>query len=206
MSDYFLDMDINLVRQYITSDLSSLTYIKQMLEYRNLRVEQAYYAKLAYLYDHHKFDRNVPKEVKNAGEWDRSYWNERIIALDKGRRDKHNRALSSFYNFLQIGKVNNLDYIYVGDILSPQEAFKYERAELRSQMTDSMLQLIKSVEDNVQIGNEANEQLKQIRMDMNSFNRSFSVRKSLTEDESKEKDGGIEFDFKNFWDENNTNL
>lgn len=206
MSNYFTDMDISLIKQYVNASPSSLEHIMAMLEYRDLRTEQAYYAMLAYIYDHNKFGRNVPKEVKNAGEWDRSYWKERIIALDNNRRSKHNRALASFYDFVQIGRVNNLDYIYVGDILLPKEAFRYERPEVRTQMTNAMLELLKSIEDSVQVGIEQNEQLKRIKTDMNSFNRSYKVSKSLTDDESEKKDGGIEFELKSIIDVNNTNL
>ena len=147
MSNYFTDMDISLIKQYVNASPSSLEHIMAMLEYRDLRTEQAYYAMLAYIYDHNKFGRNVPKE-----------------------------------------------------------AFRYERPEVRTQMTNAMLELLKSIEDSVQVGIEQNEQLKRIKTDMNSFNRSYKVSKSLTDDESEKKDGGIEFELKSIIDVNNTNL
>lgn len=206
MKRCFIDMDIDVIRTYIAADPSTLEYIKSMLEYRDLRTEQAYYSKLAYLYDYKKFDRGIPKEVSEAGEFDRSYWKERIIALDKARRRTHNQALGAFDAFIRIGEKHHLDYIYIGDRLTAKEASAYERPEVRTQITDAMLQLLNSIEENVTPLN-SDDKLHDVKRNMNQFNRSYSVSESLSSDESKEEDGGIVFDLKNIIDfKNNENL
>ena len=44
-------MEINDIKEYLRRDPNLLSAIKAIMDYRNLRTEQAYYAKLAYEYD-----------------------------------------------------------------------------------------------------------------------------------------------------------
>ena len=44
-------MEINDIMAYIQRSPQTLEQIKEIMDYRNLRIKQAYYAKLAYQYD-----------------------------------------------------------------------------------------------------------------------------------------------------------
>ena len=192
------DVDIDTIKQYLQADPSLLTDIYNMMKYRELRTEQVYYAHLAYEYDHVDIMRQS-KIVRNAGNFDRSGWAEKSIKLDKNRRATHNKALISFNSILRTGKICKLPEIYNGKTLTNEEIVGYLRAERREEITDSMFELLNIIEDGV-IENEISRQnsdLKKIKSDMKNFNKMNNVSKSIMKDESTERDGGIEFDFSN---------
>ena len=108
-------------------------------------------------------------------------------------------ALISFNSILRTGKMCNLPEIYIGKTLTNEEIEKYLRAERREEITDSMFELLNIIEEGV-IENEISKQnsdLKKIQSEMKAFNKINNVSKSIMKDESTERDGGVEFEFKN---------
>lgn len=197
MAEIFFNCDIDILKEYLTANPDLLNDLNRILKYRNLRSEQAYYALLAKEYDTNIMSKN--KIVKNAGEMDRSYWGYLIETLDKQRRDRHNEALTSFNNFLETGYKYGLDYIYIGPTLTDKEITGYLYSERRAYITDAMFKLLAVLEDAAiekTAPSYTTESLHSVQKDMNRFNRDYNIKQSLLSDESKEENGGIEFDFK----------
>ena len=200
----FLDTDINLIKKYVYADSNSLSYLKKMLDYRNLRTEQAYYAELAYRYDNYEFGQKQPKEVIDAGEFQRDMWRDKLISLDKKRRGKHNEAIAAFKSFLEIGEKNNLDYIYVGPMLSPEQAEKYMNAEYRAVITDAIFKILHSIEEasikKIKENDKTAENYENLKGAIDTFDKEYGVKKSILFDEDKNSKGGIEFYNMSFFD------
>lgn len=194
-------MDIKLIQEYVKKDISVMDKIKKIMDYRNLRTEQAYYAKLSYEYDFGNW-ANQCKEVRNAGDFDRSYWGDRLQSLDRDRRNKHNSALIGFYEMQEIGRKFGLELLYNGEKLLPKDIVQYNYSERREEITDAMFELLHCIEESIieinkdEIESE-NKLLVNLKHDINSFNKNYNVKKSILHDESNEKDGGIEFDLSN---------
>lgn len=202
-------MNIDLIQQYIKADPNILSDILKILDYRNLRTKQAYYAKLAYQYDHESI-ANMCKEVRNAGAMDRDYWEYVSKSLDKKRRDAHNDALIGFNNIISVGEKNGFEPLYTGPKLSNDEIIKYFKSERREPITNSMFEMMLIIEDNevnLENDNESfHDRIQNVRTEIRKFNREYSVTKSILKDESKEKDGGIEFDLNALFGSNNVNI
>lgn len=198
-------MDINLIKSYMEASPYILEDILNIMKYRNLRTEQSYYARLAYEYDHVPIHQQC-KEVKNAGSLARGYWSTKSQRLDQDRRNVHNKALISFNSIMRVGEQNNLESLFDGKKLTNEEIVRHERAERREELTDTMFEMLYTIENSVisQEGTKANEYIGEIKSDMRIFNKNYSVAKSMTKDESKEKDGGIEFDLSTLFDNNIT--
>lgn len=197
------DADISTIKQYLQVDPRLLTDIYNMMKYRELRTEQVYYAHLAYEYDHVDIIKQC-KLVRNAGNMDRMTWARKSENLDKNRRSTHNKALISFNSILKTGEMYNLPELYKGKKLTNEEIVGYLRAERREEITDSMFEFLNIIEDGV-IENELSKEnngIKEIQNEMKSFNRTYSVSKQILKDESKEQDGGIEFDLSNVFNNN----
>lgn len=197
------DVDIDTIKQYLQADSSLLTDIYNMMKYRELRTEQVYYAHLAYEYDHVDIMKQC-KLVRNAGNMDRMTWARKSENLDKTRRNTHNKALISFNSILRTGEICNLPELYEGKKLTNEEIVGYLKAERREEITDSMFEFLNIIEDGA-IENELskeNNDIKGIQNEMKSFNRTYSVSKPILKDESKERDGGIEFDLSNIISKN----
>lgn len=197
------DVDISTIKQYLQVDPRLLTDIYNMMKYRELRTEQVYYAHLAYEYDHVDIIKQC-KLVRNAGNMDRMTWARKSENLDKNRRSTHNKALISFNSILRTGEMYNLPELYKGKKLTNEEIVGYLRAERREEITDSMFEFLNIIEDGV-IENELSKEnngIKEIQNEMKSFNRTYSVSKQILKDESRERDGGIEFDLSNVFNNN----
>lgn len=206
-------MEINDIMVYIQKTPQTLEYIKRIMDYRNLRIKQAYYAKLSYQYDH-QFQlksSEVCKIVRNAGEFDRSFWKEASISLDKQRRATHNRALSGFSNMVNRGRIYGLPSIYKGRVLEEKEITGYTGLDVRAKMTDSMLELMSVLENSVINMESTKENIKysdisQVAEQMKKFNRDYNVKKAIEHDEDITQDGGIEFDLSTAFEEIFKNL
>ncbi len=194
-------MDINLIKTYMETSPYILEDILNIMKYRNLRTEQSYYARLAYEYDHVPISQQC-KEVRNAGLLARGFWNTKSQRLDQERRNIHNKALISFNSIMRVGEQNNLESLFNGKKLTNEEIVRYERAERREELTDTMFEMLYTIENSVisQEGTKANEYIGEIKSGMRTFNKSYNVAKSMTKDESREKDGGIEFDLSTLFD------
>ena len=77
------------IRLYLEKNPSLLGDIKRMMDYRNLRTEQVFYAKLLYEYRNYDNLFRVSKMVEQAREWDKGLWEDKNIQLDKNRRQYH---------------------------------------------------------------------------------------------------------------------
>lgn len=192
------DISLDLIRQYLEKDPSLLSNFLNILEYRNLRTEQVYYAKLAYQYDHLDIPKQC-KEVRNAREMERSFWSYQSETLDKRRRETHNTALASFDGIVRTGRQSGLKPIYDGKTLTSIELRQHVEPILREQMTNAMFRMLYAIEDQI-ITKETNEQIIEVKRRMKEFNKTYKVSKSILEDESEKIDGGIEFDFITLFD------
>lgn len=201
-------MEIKDIMTYVQRSPQTLEQIKRIMDYRNLRIKQAYYAKLSYQYDH-QFQlksSEVCKLVRNAGEFDRSFWKDASISLDKQRRATHNRALSGFSSMVNKGRIYGLPQIYKGRVLDEKEIAEYSGLDIRAQMTDGMFELINVLENNViniNLNQEKSENngISQVFVEMKSFNKEYRVKKSMEHDEDRSEDGGIEFDLSTIFDD-----
>lgn len=199
-------MEISLIKKHMEASPYILGDILNIMKYRNLRTEQAYYARLAYEYDHVDFTKQC-KEVRNAREFARGYWKTKSEQLDRDRRETHNKALISYNSILNVGKENGLPQLFSGKTLTNEEIVRYERAERREEITDSMFEMLYTIEEAAieQENSKVEEDIKNIKGEMRTFNKSYGVSKSILKDESRENDGGIEFDFSSLFEEDSNN-
>lgn len=190
-------MTIDEIRMYLEKSPSLLSDIKRIMDYRDLRTQQVYYAKLLseYRMQDHSWVR-VCKTVEYAGEWEKIKWEDKVSQLDKNRRPTHNRALSSFARIVEVGKYNGLPEIYNGKVLSIDEIYKHEGLMERQDMTDAMFDMLFTIENSVfsQEQEQEDKQLQNLQGDMMRFNNQHHIQKSMTKDESTDRDGGVEFD------------
>lgn len=190
-------MTIDDIRAYLEASPRLLEEIKKIMDYRNLRTEQVYYAKLLneYRMMDYSWNERVSKTVRNAGEFEASWWREKTIDLDKARRGKHNGALMGFRDIVNTGKAAGLPSLYDGRMLSLAEICKHDDPVTRAAITDAMFDMLRTIEDAViQREPEQNEEIKQVQRDMMKFNREYHVKKSMINDEDRRIDGGVEFD------------
>lgn len=190
-----IQMTIDEIRMYLEKSPSLLSDIKRIMDYRDLRTQQVYYAKLLseYRMQDHSWVK-VCKTVEYAGEWEKGRWQDKVIQLDKDRRPTHNRALSSFARIVEVGKFNGLPEIYKGKVLSMDEIYRHEGLMERQDMTDAMFDMLFTIENAVLSQEQENKQIQNVQTDMMKFNYQYHVQNSMTRDESTDKDGGVIFD------------
>ena len=199
-------MNIKNIKEYLRRNPNLLSAIKDIMDYRNLRTEQAYYAKLAYEYDHQFKLSKVSKIVRNAGEFDRSFWKDRLIELDKRRRATHNKSLTGFSRLIKTGRLYGYPKIYSGKILEADQIENYQELETRAQMTDAMFDMLYTIEnaifeqEAIKDGTQEAKTVKEMQEEMQKFNREYDVITSMRKDEDKHEEGGIEFDLKTIYD------
>lgn len=192
-------MDIEVIRSYLKKSPSLLEDIKNIMDYRNLRTEQVYYAKLLYEYRYQYSMTRVCKTVEHAREFEKSCWEMKTVDLDKARRGKHNKALISFARIVNSGKKFCLPEIYQGKLLDDEEIYRHDGNLLvREQMTDAMLDMLFTIENAVCMGEQRekkeHDEIRGLQRDILRFNDQYHVSKSMRKDESDLKDGGIVFD------------
>lgn len=190
-------MTIDDIRTYLEKSPRLLSEIKRVMDYRNLRTEQVYYTKLLneYRLMEYSWNTRVSKIVREAGEFQASWWREKTIDLDKARRGKHNGALMAFADIINTGKACGLPELYSGKVLSLREICNHEDSVTREEMTDAMFDMLRTIEDAViQQEPEQNEAIKGVQKEMTQFNRAYHVKQSMIKDEDRNIDGGVEFD------------
>jgi len=190
-------MTIDDIRAYLETSPRLLAEIKKVMDYRNLRTEQAYYSKLLneYRISQYSWVDKVSKTVRDAGEFEVSWWKEKTIDLDKARRGKHNAALMAFRDIVNTGKTSGLPDLYDGKMLSLAEICNHQDPVTRAAVTDAMFDMLTEIEKAViQREPERNEGIKEVQRDMMRFNREYHVKQSMVKDEDRRIDGGVEFD------------
>ena len=149
--------------------------ILNILEYRKLRTEQAWYSDMA----RGDFSRSTRQELYN---------------LNNERRFKHNLALTSFLELNEFAKKYGLEPIYKGEMLTAKEIVDHNPGKLdaRQEMTDSFLKLLLDLGDySIRKCNEpdAKKELMKIQNNIAKIQRDYKVKKELEYD-----DGDILFD------------
>lgn len=193
------NLDINLINEYLITDPSLLVDLKKMIDYRDLRIEEAYYAKLSLLYDTKlsQVRREYPPVVETATFFDRSLWEYKTRELDASRTKYHNTALKAFYNWTQAyTKHSNLTPLIEGKPLTPEEADEHDNYRTRKETTDAMFELLHTIECPSDRTKKYSSNLQSIQEGMYQFNAEHGVKKPILKDESKDDDGGIVFDLK----------
>ena len=200
-------MTIDDIKLYLMKSPDLLEDIFAIMKYRDLRHAQVFYAKLLYEYRNYANLIRVSKTVESAGELDRSAWELEALRLDKERRNKHNLALLSFSNMIDLGRKNNLPELYEGEVLTRNEIFSHADpyGMTRQRMTDAMFAMLNAIERGV-IKDEM-ELLTQVQGTMEKSNDQFHIQRPMLHDESTRLDGGVVFDrdlatiFDNFFTE-----
>lgn len=187
-------MTIDDIRLYLEKSPSLLEDIKRIMDYRNLRTQQVYYARLLYEYRNYANLIRVSKTVEYAGELDKGSWEIKCRELDKNRRDRHNKALVSFARMVRIGRANGLPEIFQGELLSDDAIYKHEDTYgmSRERMTDAMFEMLFAIERGVL--QQENESIQEVQTNIGTFNETYHVKKPMLKDESTDKNGGIVFD------------
>lgn len=142
-------------------------YINSFLNYRNIRTEQAYISRAN--------DGNNSREVR-----------EMLAKLDEQRRRVHNRALSSMIGINRFAKMNGLEPIYTGRMLTEEEIQSHDplKNDVREEMTNAMLKLLIDIETySLQINEGSKEEILEFQRNMGKFNRDYGVEKPLKTDE-----------------------
>ena len=187
--------DVELLKKYIFAeaqsadcnpeDTSSYWRVKSFFEYRNIRIKQAWYAMIT------KGENNRQIAVER---------NE----LDSERRHLHNTALNSVLGFDKISKIFDLEPIYNGRKLTPEQIESHDTSSLdiRKEMTDWFFGLVNEIydyypektKDNY---NKENKFIESLKSDVYKFDREYGVQDPIRED-----DGDVIFsrkDEKGIW-------
>lgn len=161
-------IDIN-ASNYKPSAEVTIRRIMNLLAYREVRVKQAYVSKMNV--------GNNSRDIRAI-----------LAGLDKDRREKHNLALSSLKGLVEFAKKNNLEPIYTGNILSEKEIEEHKPSsyDVRQEMTDAFLKILKDLSD-YSIRNfdvrENNKELKYIHNRLYEIEGDYSVKQELIKDD-----------------------
>lgn len=176
---------IDLLKEYITKEAEmfeipqeeTLSYerVKAFLEYRDVRVKQAWYAQI------------------NAGEVSRSRATE-MNKLDHERRLKHNAALHAMLGFDLVATKLDLPPLYTGRKMTEEEIESHaiSKLDVRKEMTDWFLDMVHEIEDLTASEylreDKSNSFIDSLKKDIYDFDRAYGVEENLLED-----DGDIKF-------------
>ena len=164
-----------------------LDNIKKIMDYRKLRIEQVLYPNLI----------EEARQDANSGELKIDLMRQRVISLDRKRREYHNTALGNFYGIVRAVSYSDLPPIYTGKIMDiSKQPDHYGDHRVREEMTDGMLGLLYNIEDTsineLNIGKEKYDEglgtFKEIHDMLNHQNHDYGIRNTLKKD-----DGDIEF-------------
>ena len=182
-----MENKIELLKEYINKevsmfecepeDTSSFTRVKAFLDYRNIRIKQAWYAKIS------------------KGETSREYASRRS-ELDKERRLYHNAALTALLSFDRAAEVLDLPPIYTGKKLTKEQIESHDSGSLdaRKEMTDWFFGLVNEIYDYTPEREDLNKRkeegfIESLQGGVYKFDREYGVEEPIRED-----DGDVIFD------------
>lgn len=173
-------LQIEKVKNLITvlqKNPSSLSNIKALMDYRNLRVLQVYYGD--------EYQKAKDSGFIEYGPLETDILKSKAESLDKKRRETHNKALGNFCGLLRDYRALGVKPFHIGEYMDPHyEEDGYGDPNIRRDMTDSLFSLLNAIEDVElreleleSVGNkETVEQVKQLRSELNSETRGFKMR------------------------------
>ena len=176
------------IMRELNSNPSSMSNIKALMDYRDLRTEQAW---LSYII-------NEMKHEPNSSEFKIDSCRMRVEALDKRRRETHNKALGNYAGLLRQMKIHGIPPIYTGHIMDPSKTSNnYGDPNIRNEMTESFLELLyiiedAKIEDLRKIAEEQEisvQDLSQVKKKLEKSTHDWGVKEPLRKDD----DGNIEF-------------
>lgn len=145
--------------------------IMNLLEYRNIRVKQAY-TSMIYSGDNSGTTRAM------------------LADIDKSRREKHNLALTSLIGLVNFAKQYGMEPIYTGPLLSEQEIKEHKGTsqDVRMEMTDAFLKILMDLgEYSIAINNDSD--LRAIQNKIFKVRKDYAIKSDLSYD-----DGDIKFE------------
>lgn len=200
---------LDAIQKYIKQDPYNMNRLKAMMDYRALRMEQAVLSTYANEYKYKQWNSKF-KEVRNAGEFDHSWWQYRIQVLDVKRRDVHNDALLSMIRLLEFGDKNNLPSLYGGRRLEIADVLHYNTSkhDIRKEMTTGMFELLYNIQSSILKENQKQSEVADIKQGLERDCDQYNVKTPILRDESdhnKRNPGdldGIEFRFEQLFTSN----
>ena len=183
-----MENKVEILREYLTKKPELLSNVKAIMDYRNLRTEQTFSARLAKDYRYGNLKNPL---VRSMSELDYQTYQMRVQELDKKRRSVHNRALGNFMGIVRYGREHNLPELYSGVGLTEEEMQKHINLPEREKITDFMFGLLADIEEeNIKQleEKEKDDIIKGVKKDLERESRLYHVKKPLREDE-----GDIEF-------------
>ena len=166
---------------------STMSCMKRMMQYRDLRTKQAWVSELL----HHIKTHHDP-ELENINP---DFLKDDLVRIDKSRRGIHNDTLSSFCNFINSQKKAGNSRIYRGNLMDPlKEPDHYGDHRVRQEMTDGILSILYDIEEmnlkdifldrmNQEYGSSSVESLRELSKNLRSQSRSYGAREPLKEDD-----------------------
>lgn len=148
---------------------ATIRRIMNLLDYREIRTEQAYLSKVR-MGDNSRSNREI------------------MAKIDKDRRDSHNLALSSFKGLNEFAIKNNMEPLYKGKMLSEEEIKSHDPStyDIRMQMTDVFLNLLKELGDYTirdYPNQETKKDIENIQGRIYKFERDYGITQELLNDD-----------------------
>lgn len=147
-------------------DLVTPGRINALLDYRNIRVEQAYLSKVT----NGDFSRGTRQMLND---------------LDHDRRRRHNHALTSLLGLVDFAKRFGLEPIYEGRLLTQKQINSHDTAtlDIRKEMTDAFLKILKDIDDCPYSLVRNSKEMKSIKNNSDKNTSDFKVSKNLEHDD-----------------------
>ena len=158
--------------------------VKSFINYRNIRIEEAWYSKLT--------KGDTSREVS-----------EKIIEYDCMRTKAHARALSSLADFNKFGEMYGLPKFYDGELLDSKDIEDYRNIKTRKEETDFFLSFIDAINrtpmskmleyfSEVGLGSSEKSFLHDLQSNIEKTNRAYGVSEPFLSDDDdiKFKDDG----------------
>lgn len=176
-----MENKINLLKELVNKekelygedDSSFITdQVEKMIEYRNIRTEQAWFSKAT--------DGMTQRKIAIE-----------LVRLDHLRREKHNSSLRSINIINRFCSKTGLQFLYEGETLTNEQINEHDinSLDIRKEVTDFMLELVYNIQQNVtKAYEEPNSFIKGLKSKIEQTDREYGVEESLKED-----DGDIEF-------------
>lgn len=164
-----------------------LSNIKTFYNYRRIRVEQ----RLLPIWI-----EEAKNDYENASSLNISRMQDRVVSLDRQRRNVHNIALGNFNGLMRDYRNCGIEPFYQGETMDPYNTKNnYGDPDIRKSMTDAMLSFLGDIEDTnineLSIGKEDYSEtigiFSQIHKDLNTQTHDYGLKRNIVED-----DGDIE--------------
>ena len=171
MTEFDREDGVDVDSETYEPELLTVSRINAFIKYRNIRIEEAWYAKLT--------KGNKSREVT-----------EKLYDYDKERSRRHSLALTSMEGLNMFAERNGLPLFYEGELLKPEEIDNYKNIPVRNEITNFFLGFIDQL--NRTPGITMQKYFEEVGIEQDSKIEAKFIRELQSNLEKTERDYGVE--------------